>query len=73
MPFPLPKDPDFIKEVVDSWVTDVGDRVEIGDVDGARVSLSIATQLYLSLPAGNGDESLEKRIVEARVNLEQHS
>lgn len=73
MPFPLPRDPDFIKEVVESWVIDIRDRVEMGDVEGARVSLSIANKLYLSLPAGNGDDSLEKRIIEARVNLEQHS
>lgn len=73
MPFPLPRDPSFIKEVVESWIIDVGDRVEIGDMEGAELSLKIAQTLYLSLPAGHGDPQIENDIVAARVSLEQHS
>ena len=73
MPFPLPKDPAFIKEVVESWILDVEDRVEIGDMEGAELSLRIAQTLYLSLPAGHGNSQIENDIVAARVSLEQHS
>lgn len=73
MPFPLPRDPDFIKEVVDSWIVDVDDRLQMGDVEGARVSLQLANRIYLSLPAGTGDNSIEEGLVKAGVSIEQHS
>lgn len=73
MPFPLPKDPDFIKEVVKSWLIDVGDRTEIGDIAGAELSLRTAKVLYLSLPPGCGDSDIEVEIVRVGVSLEQHS
>jgi hypothetical protein len=73
MPFPLPRNPDFIKEVVSSWIDDVDDRLLFGDLDGARLSLQTAHRLYLSLPAGAGDTLLEEGLVKAGVNIEQHS
>lgn len=68
-PFPLPKDPEFIKEVVRSWIEDVDDRVSIGDEHGASLSLRTAETLYLSLPPGYGDDSIESSIVNAKHRL----
>ena len=72
MPFPLPLDPDFRKEVIKSWIEDVHDRLEMGDVESAKLSWSIANTLFVSLPAGQGDFSLEEDLIESRVKLEQH-
>lgn len=73
MPFPLPLDPDFRKEVIQSWIDDVYDRLELGDPNSAKVSWDIANYLLLSLPAGQGDILLEERLMESRVKLQQHT
>lgn len=74
MPFPLPLDPQFRKEVIRSWIEDIEDRIDMGDLDGAEKSWQIANHLYLKLPAGKGDAELEKYLVESRVKLtEYHS
>lgn len=72
MPFPLPIDPDFRKEVVRMWITDVDDRIEIKDFEGAAQSWKTANQIYLSLPAGFGDMALEEELMQSRVKLRQH-
>lgn len=72
MPFPLPLDPDFRKEVIKSWIEDVHDRIELGDRESAELSWKIANSLFVSLPAGQGDFSLENDLIESRVKLEQH-
>lgn len=72
MPFPLPLDPDFRKEVIKSWIEDVHDRIELGDRESAELSWKIANSLFVSLPAGQGDFSLETDLIESRVKLEQH-
>jgi hypothetical protein len=72
MPFPLPLDPDFRKEVIKSWIEDVHDRIELGDRESAELSWKIANSLFVSLPAGQGDFSLETNLIESRVKLEQH-
>lgn len=69
MPFPLPKDPSFIKEVVRDWIIDVDDRVTLMDMDGAEHSLRTAERLYLSLPPGNGDCEIERSIVTAKEKM----
>ena len=45
MPFPLPLDPDFRKEVVSMWMDDVDDRLAMGDMEDARVSWKIANAI----------------------------
>ena len=69
MPFPLPLDPDFRKEVVSMWMDDVDDRLELGDIEDAEVSWKIANAIYLNLPPGEGTLELEARLVGQRVKL----
>jgi hypothetical protein len=70
-PFPLPLDPVFRKEIVFIWICDIEDRLQVGDLEGARESWKTAQGIYLSLPPGNGCESIEKQLVEARVKLDR--
>ncbi len=72
MPFPLPADVNFRKEVIRSWIDDVEDRLEIQDPEGAEYSWKMANSLYVSLPAGQGDFSLEQDLVQARVKITKH-
>ena len=72
MPFPLPVDPDFRRQVVQFWLEDVEDRLELLDLDSAEKSWKLANDIYLSLPAGEGDESLESSLVQARVKLDHN-
>lgn len=71
MPFPLPVDPYFRKEIVNIWILDVYDRLELGDINGAAESWRMAYQIYLSLPPGEGSESTETALVDARVKLDR--
>lgn len=71
MPFPLPLDPSFRKEVIESWIEDIYDRLDLGDVESATKSWEVANKLYLSLPAGQGDFFIEGMLLEARVKLER--
>ena len=70
MPFPFPVDPSYRREIALSWLLDVDDRLEMGDLDGANKSWKTATDVYLSLPAGEGSLSLEEGLVQARVKLD---
>ena len=72
MPFPLPIDPAFRKEVIVSWLEDVEDQLEAGDLEKAKESMAIALKLYISLPAGCGDIAVEGMIDAARVKLGKH-
>jgi hypothetical protein len=69
MPFPLPLDPDFRKEVVSMWMDDVDDRLELGDIEDAEVSWKIANSIYLHLPPGEGTLEIEARLFGQRVKL----
>jgi hypothetical protein len=69
MPFPLPLDPAYRKEIVWAWIGDVADRLE-SDVNGANTSWKIAQEIYLSLPPGNGDDKIESALFQARVKLD---
>jgi len=69
MPFPLPLDPDFRKEVVSMWMDDVDDRLAMGDIEDATVSWKIANAIYLNLPPGEGTLELEARLVGQRVKI----
>jgi hypothetical protein len=71
MPFPLPIDPEFRKIVIEDWLQDADDRIGMGDVGGAKISLRNAHDLILSLPAGGVDLSLEQRYLDRRVKIEQ--
>jgi len=70
MPFPLPIDPQFRREVVWAWIGDIADRIE-KDIEGANLSWKIARSIYLSLPPGEGDEELESALFQARVKLDR--
>ena len=61
MTFPLPRDPQFRKEIIWAWIGDVAERLE-EDIPGAEESWKIANEIYLSLPPGNGDEEIESAI-----------
>jgi hypothetical protein len=71
MPFPLPLDPYFRKEIVFIWICDIDDRLKIDDLEGAKKSWKNANDIYLSLPPGGGSETIEKQLVEARVKLDR--
>lgn len=70
MAFPLPIDPDFRKEVIRSWIEDCYDRLEQQRKEDAKLSWKIANTLYLSLPPGSGDLSIEDALMEIRVKLD---
>jgi hypothetical protein len=70
MSFPLPLDPFFRKEIVFMWICDIGDRLKLKDLEGAKQSWKTAREIYLSLPPGEGSESIEKQLVDARVKLD---
>jgi hypothetical protein len=69
MPFPLPLDPAYRKEIVWAWIGDIMDRLEFG-VSEAQVSWKIAQEIYLSLPPGCGCEEIESALFLARVKLD---
>jgi hypothetical protein len=72
MPFPLPLDPDFRKEVVSFWMEDVEDRLLKGDLEDAEVSWKIANAIYLNLPPGEGCLEIEARLFGLRVKLSKN-
>lgn len=71
MAFGLPLDPDFRKTYVGFWLDDVDDRLEMEDFEGAEHSWQESRTIYLSLPPGCGDSSLEDRIFQYRVKLDR--
>ena len=71
MPFPLPIDPKFRREVVSFWLDDVEDRLALGESEDAEVSWKIASAIYLHLPPGEGTLETEARIFSLRVKLDQ--
>ena len=72
MPFPLPLDPEFRREVVQFWLDDVEDRLSQGSLEDAETSWHIANAIYLKLPAGEGCLETEARLYGLRVKLSQH-
>lgn len=72
MAFPLPLDPEFRKEAVRSWITDVEDRLELGDLSGADQSWRTANFIYLGLPPGSGEDTIEAALDAARVKLREY-
>ena len=73
MAFPLPADPDFRKAVVSLWLDDIDDRLQDNRNQDAETSWKIANEIYLSLPPGCGDMSLEDRLFAQRVKLDKLS
>ena len=69
MPFPFPLDPDYRKIWVGYWLDDVDDMLETNRVEDAVYSWKVANSVYLSLPPGCGDMSLEDRLTSQRVKL----
>lgn len=72
MPFPLPLGTEFRKELIESWILDAEDRVNMGDLEGASLSLSESYSLLMSLPPGKGDSGLELRFIETRVKIDRY-
>jgi hypothetical protein len=70
MAFPLPLDPFFRKEIVFMWICDIEDRLKLEDFEGAKQSWKTAQEIYLSLRPGEGSESIEKQLFDARVKLD---
>lgn len=73
MPLPLPQDPQFRKEIIQAWIDDVDDRLEMGQIEGALESWKTANALLLKLPPGQGDLNLEDQLVALRVKLDNPS
>ena len=69
MPFPLPVDPDYRREIVSSWLDDIEDRLSVNAIPDAEKSWKIANDIYLSLPPGEGSEELESALVRLRVKI----
>jgi len=70
MAFPLPKDPDFRKVCVEFWLDEIDDRLEMNQPENAELAWKEANGIYLSLAPGTGDPSLEERIFQQRVKLD---
>ena len=70
MPFPLPIDPSYRKEIVWAWIADIAYRLE-KNLPGAEFSWKIANEIYLSLPPGEGDEEIENALSQTRVKLDK--
>jgi hypothetical protein len=73
MPFPLPVDPDYRREIVSSWLDDIEDRLSVNAIPDAEKSWKIANDIYLSLPPGEGSEELESALVRLRVKIDNIS
>ena len=73
MPFPLPLCPEYRKLIVTFWLDDIDDRLKINQVGDAEKSWKIANDIYLSLPPGEGDDSLESKLIQARVKIDKIS
>jgi hypothetical protein len=71
MPFPLPNDIQFRQEVIQAWLEDINDRIELGQIDQAELSWKQATGLYLKLGHEGYRKDLDDQIVEARVKLDR--
>jgi hypothetical protein len=69
MPLPLPICPVFRKAVIEDWLQDADDRIEMGDHDSATQSLANAVKIYLTLGAGQGESHIEEAIDRLRVKL----
>jgi hypothetical protein len=72
MSCPLPRDPTYRKEIVWAWIGDVADRLS-EDLPGAEESWKIATEIYLSLPPGEGCAEIESALFNARVKLDHNT
>ena len=73
MPFPLPLCPEYRKLIVTFWLDDIDDRLKVNQVGDAEKSWKIANDIYLSLPPGEGDDSLESKLIQARVKIDKIS
>lgn len=70
MPFPMPLDASFRKELIKSWIQDVYDRLELNDTESAKLSWNAANAIYLSLPAGQGDFFMERELTELLIKID---
>jgi len=71
MPFPLPIDPQFRREIIKEWLYDVDERLAAGTIDGAEKSWKDAAKLYLGLGAGEYCPEIDALIAEQRVKIDQ--
>ena len=71
MPFPLPIDVDYRIAVINWWLEDVDYRLSLGRTQEANESFETARDLYLKLPGGTNDQTLEDRIVASQGKTRQ--
>ena len=71
MAFPLPLDTYYRMHIIEWWLEDVDDRLELGRIDDAVISFGIARDLYLKLPGNVFDQALEDRMVAAQGKINQ--
>ena len=71
MVFPLPLDPHYRIEIIEWWLEDVYDRLELGLVDDAAISFRIARDLYLKLPGNVFDQALEDWVIAAQGKIDE--
>ena len=71
MAFPLPLDTYQRMHIIEWWLDDVDDRLELGRIDDAVISFGIARGLYLKLPGNVFDQALEDRVIAAQGKINQ--
>jgi len=71
MVFPLPLDSYHRIQIIQWWLEDVDDRLELGLVDDAAISFRIARDLYLKLPGNVFDQALEDRVIAAQGKIDE--
>jgi hypothetical protein len=71
MGFPLPICPEFRITVIESWLDDIDDRLELNDLPGAEASWREATYLLIKMEPGTCPKSLEDRVIDYRVKLDK--
>ncbi len=70
MPFPLPLNSSYRKEIIWAWIGDIDDRLS-SQIPGAETSWKIACEIYLSLPPGEGCDEIESALALARSILDR--
>lgn len=71
-PFPLPKDPAFLRETVEIWLEDIDVQLSLGRTEIAKDSWKKANETFqLIFPVAERTEELLEKLEESRVKLDQ--
>ena len=71
MPFPLPVDPYHRIQIIQWWLEDVDERLELGLVDDAVISFRIARDLYLKLQGNAFSQELEDSVIATQGKIDR--